>query len=118
MKITTKTITLILLGGVIAVALPFLRSDWSIATLCDGFSLVSVLFLSYGGFLFLLKHDAFFGTRFLLKRVKNYLFPFSLQEKISEKQTENRRNNEQVGRLVALVGAGYFGGALIFLFFV
>ena len=118
MKTRTKIITITILGGALSFALPFLRSDWSAATLCDGFSLVGVLLLSYGGLLFLLKNDAFFGVRFIMQRLKSCFFPFWTGIEQPKKTTAKRHKEREGGILVLFVGLGYFAVALIFLFFV
>ena len=114
----TKIINRIIVGGALAFALPFLRSDWTIASLCDGCSVAGVLLLSYVGLQFLRNQNAFFGVSFLFERIKSYFLPWLWKEShlVNEEVVEKEKRN--VDKIMLAVGLGYLGIAVIFLFFI
>ena len=118
MTTKTKCVRNILLGGTMSFALPFLRSDWSITSFCDGFAVVGVLFLSYVGLQFLRNQNAFFGLRFIGKRIKSYFFPFMGRGNEQGSVSVKEGQKQSIDRGILAVGGIYLGMAVIFLFFI
>ena len=100
--------------------LPVLRREWTISSLCDGFSLAGVLLLSYSGLRFLRSQNAFSGISYIGARIKSLLFPFSNKEisNYSNYRKQPKTQKEEFDGSALITGAGYLSFAVVLLFFV
>ena len=104
----------------IVVVIPLLRGEWTLISLCDGFSLAGVLLLSYGGLRFLRSKNAFDGISYIGTRIKTLLFPFLVKPISDDFKYQPHPKNKGIktdGSALA-IGAGYLSFSIVLLFFI
>ena len=113
-----------LLGATIVILVVGLRGECTAVSLCDGFSLAGVLFLSYGGLRFLNAQHAFEGISYIGTRVKSLLFPFLDRGELYKRGDEGdfkyrkQENGKPLDGSALIIGAGYLSFAVLLLCFV
>ena len=108
-----------LFGIMIVGLIPLLRGEWTLTSLCDGFSLAGVLLLSYGGLCFLRSKTAFDGIFYIGTRIKTLLFPFLVKPNSDDfrYQTHPKNKVTKTDGSALAIGAGYLSFSIVLLLF-